>query len=293
MPGTEIVVGAVLGLVVGSFLNVVVHRLPRMLERQWQRELSQWQAEQASQGHSGVGDARPQQACVTESPAPYDLARPRSHCPACGHLLTWYENLPLVGFALLRGRCSACRQAISWRYPLVELATALLFAWALERWGLTLTGAWWCAFCACLLALALIDADTQYLPDDITLPFVWVGLIGAALGLNPAVGLESAVWGAVAGYLGLWLVYHAFRWATGKEGMGYGDFKLLAALGAWLGGPALLPVVLLASVGGVAAGLGGRLLGRLQAGQPMAFGPFLAAGGLIVLWWGPWALWPV
>lgn len=292
MPGLEILVGALLGLLVGSFLNVLVHRLPRMLERQWLREVTQWQGGQGGQDGPD-GPAQPAEAPALPAQAAYDLLRPRSHCPACGHVLRWHENIPLLSFALLRGRCSACGQAIGWRYPLVELATALLFAWSLQRWGLGLSGAWWCAFCACLLALALIDADTQYLPDDITLPFLWAGLIGAALGLNPALGLESALWGAVAGYLSLWLVYHAFKAVTGKDGMGHGDFKLLAGLGAWLGVSALLPMVLIASVAGVAAGLGGRLLGRLKAGQPMAFGPFLAAAGWIVLWYGPQPWWTV
>lgn len=284
----QALVGAVLGLVVGSFLNVVVHRLPRMMERQWERDVADWQAQAHSPlpavtGPSPVQDAEPK----------YDLARPRSHCPACGHTLRWYENIPVLSFLVLRGRCSACGQPIGWRYPLVELATAALWALCLQRWGFSPAGWIWCGFSALLLALALIDQDTQYLPDDLTQPLLWGGVLAAALAWNPWVRLDSAVWGAVAGYLSLWLVYHAFKAVTGKEGMGQGDFKLLAALGAWFGLPALLPLVLLASVGGAAVGLALRATGRLQAGQPMPFGPYLALAGFVALFFGPPAGWPM
>lgn len=278
--------GLLVGLAIGSFLNVVIHRLPRMMERRWREDVAQWLAEQEAVGTN----AKP---AGTESSPPYDLARPGSQCPACGHALRWYENIPVVSFVGLRGRCAACGQPIGWRYPLVELATGVLFALCLSRWGVGLAGWMWCAFAAATLALALIDHDTQLLPDDITLPLLWAGLGVAALGWNPALNLESALWGSVAGYLSLWGVYHLFKIATGKEGMGYGDFKLLAALGAWLGWQALLPIVLMASVAGAVVGLALRAAGRLAAGQALPFGPYLVAGAWVVGWMGPqrWSAW--
>jgi leader peptidase (prepilin peptidase)/N-methyltransferase len=281
-------VGAVLGLVVGSFLNVLIHRLPRMMERSWAQDVAQWQAQQDSPSAVTAGTR-----AAAQEGAPYDLARPRSHCTSCGHTLRWYENIPVISFLVLRARCSACGQPISWRYPLVELATAALWAICLQRWGLSPMGGLWCGFSALLLALALIDQDTQYLPDDLTQPLLWAGLLAAALAWNPWVSLDSAVWGAAGGYLSLWAVYHLFKWITGKEGMGQGDFKLLAALGAWFGVQALLPLVLIASVAGAAVGLGLRAMGRLQAGQPMPFGPYLALAGFSAMLLGPVAAWPV
>ena len=281
-------VGALVGLAVGSFLNVVIHRLPRMMERQWQRDIAQWQAEQAEQMGTGAASKT-----VAPPEEVYNLAFPHSHCPGCGHAVRWFQNIPVLSYLALRGRCSSCGRRIGWRYPAVELATAVLFAACLARWGLTPTGWLWCGFSATLLALALIDLDTQYLPDDLTQPLLWAGLIAAGVGWNPWVSLVSALWGAVAGYLSLWLVYHLFKRITGKEGMGQGDFKLLAALGAWFGWPALLPMVLLASVSGAVLGLSQRALGRLAAGQPMPFGPYLAAAGFLALWLGPQGWWPV
>lgn len=278
-------VGLLVGLMIGSFLNVLIHRLPRMMELQWAREVADWQDQQDS--------AQPALLQDSAEPAPYNLALPRSSCPACGHVLNWYENIPVLSFLALRGRCSACGQRISWRYPLVELATAALFAWCLWRFGLTPTGWLWCGFCATVLSLALIDWDTQFLPDDLTLPLLWGGLVGAALGWNPWANLSTAFWGAVAGYLSLWLVYQGFKRITGKEGMGYGDFKLLAALGAWFGWPALLFMVLLASMSGALVGLGLRALGRMQASQPMPFGPCLAMAGFMALCLGPQRWWPI
>ena len=276
-----VLTGLLLGLLVGSFLNVLIHRLPRMMERQWLSDMMDWQARQDG---AAMAPVHAQDA--------YDLARPGSHCPACGHGLRWHENIPVLSFLWLRGRCSACGQPIAWRYPLVELATAGLFAWCLGRWGLTPTGWLWCGFSATLLALALIDQATQLLPDELTLPLLWAGLLAAALGWNPWVSLESAVWGAAAGYLSLWTVYQVFKRLTGKEGMGFGDFKLLAALGAWLGWQALLPLVLLASLSGAVVGLGLRATGRLQVGQAIPFGPYLALAGFMALLLGPEAWWP-
>ncbi len=288
-------VGALVGLMVGSFLNVLIHRLPRMMELQWAREMADWQAQQAQQAqHNGAEGAEsdvPPKPSLEATPT-YNLARPGSACPACGHALRWYENIPVLSFVGLRGRCSACGQPISWRYPVVEISTAALFAWCLWRWGLTPTGWMWCGFSAALLSLALIDWDTQYLPDDLTLPLLWAGLVMAALGWNPWASVHASLWGAVGGYLSLWTVYQLFKLATGKEGMGHGDFKLLAALGAWMGWPALLFLVLLASLSGALVGVGLRLSGRMQASQPMPFGPYLAAAGFLALLLGPTAWWP-
>jgi leader peptidase (prepilin peptidase)/N-methyltransferase len=224
--------------------------------------------------------------------APYNLARPRSHCPACGHALAWHDNIPLISFVLLRGCCRACGSPIGWRYPAVELVTAVLFAACAWRWGLGASALVWAAFAATLLALACIDADTQLLPDALTLPLLWGGLISAAAGWSQT-ALADALWGAVAGYTLLWLVQQGFGLVTGKQGIGQGDFKLLAALGAWLGWQALLPLLLLASFSGAVVGLGLRWSGRLGAGQPLAFGPYLAMAGAALMWLAPLhGLWP-
>ena len=257
-----------LGLLVGSFLNVVIHRLPLMLERRWALECAELSGQTAA----------PQPAL--------SLARPRSRCPACGTPLRWQQNIPLLSYLLLRGRCADCHTPISWRYPLVELLTGLLFASVVARHGASLAGLAGCGLAAALVALAFIDWDTTLLPDDITLPLLWAGLVAAALGWNP-VALADALWGAVAGYLSLWSVYWAFKFATGKEGMGYGDFKLLAALGAWFGWQALIPMVLLASLSGAMAGIALKLRGNLREGGYIPFGPFLALGGLWALLFGP------
>ena len=283
---------AVLGLVVGSFLNVVIHRLPRMLERRWWGEVSAQLADADAHReafgqppHPVLGEAATQvQHRVEDLPA-LGLARPRSHCPACGHRLAWHENLPLLGWLRLRGRCSACGARIPARYPLVEAFTAALFAAVGLRFGAVPEVLAWCGFAAALVALAAIDWETTLLPDDLTLPLLWAGLVAAALGwtVSPA----AAIGGAAAGYLVLWGVHAVFRLVAGKEGMGHGDFKLLAALGAWLGAQSLLPVLLLASVVGAAVGLAMKAAGTLREGRYVPFGPFLAGGGLAVLLAGP------
>ncbi len=259
------------GLLVGSFLNVVIYRLPRMMERQWAAEC----AEMSGQP-------------VPEQP-PFDLVRPRSTCRQCGHAIRWYENIPVFSYLALRGRCSACGTAIGLRYPLVEVATGGLFAFVIWRWGFTPAAAAWCAFSASLLALALIDWDTTLLPDDITLPLVWGGLIASALGWTE-LALADALWGAIAGYLSLWSVYHLFRLATGKEGMGFGDFKLFAALGAWFGWQALVPLILMASVIGAIVGIALKMSSGLREGGYVPFGPFLALAGITGLFFGPQAI---
>jgi len=273
-------VGGVLGLLIGSFLNVVIHRLPRMMEQDWNAEGAQWAEEQRKKG------ARIE---LPPAEAPITLSRPRSRCPHCGHQIAWYENIPVLSYLFLRGRCAECKKPISLRYPLVELVCAALFAFCLARSGLTPTGFAWCGFSAALLALALIDWDTTFLPDSITLPLLWAGLIASALQWT-AVPLTQSLWGAVAGYVSLWLVFWAFKLVTGKEGMGYGDFKLFAALGAWFGWPALVPIILMASVVGAVIGIVLKINSQLREGGYVPFGPFLAGGGFVSLIWGPQAI---
>lgn len=258
---------AVLGLCIGSFLNVVIHRLPLMLERAWRAESAELLGVEAPPGE------------------PIGLSTPRSRCPACGHAIRWYENIPVLSWLWLRGRCSACKAPISMRYPLIEIFTAILFALVGWRIGETPAALLWCGFAAVLVALAGIDWDTTFLPDNLTLPLLWAGLVASAAGWN--LPLSDAVWGAVVGYLSLWSVYWLFKLATGKEGMGYGDFKLLAALGAWLGVKAILPIVLIASLIGAVVGIVMKLSGALREGRYVPFGPFLAGAGLTVLLVGP------
>lgn len=257
----------VFGAIIGSFLNVVILRVPPLLEHDW----------------------RSQCRALLELPADPAVAPPgivveRSRCPKCGHNIKAWENIPLFGFALLRGRCSACRARISWRYPLVELTTAVLFVATLWHFGPTFQGVCALALTAVLVALTGIDTDTQLLPDNITLPLLWAGLLINTFGVYS--DLQSSVYGAIGGYLVLWTIYHLFRLMTGKEGMGYGDFKLLAAMGAWLGWQFLPLIVLVSSVVGAVVGITLMASGRLQRDKPMPFGPFIAAAGWITLIWG-------
>ncbi|MDE2234036.1 MAG: prepilin peptidase [Gammaproteobacteria bacterium] len=256
-----------LGLMVGSFLNVVIHRLPIMLDRQWRQHCA---------------ELHEQPVAETE---PYNLVVPRSRCPHCGHAIGALENIPLLSYLFLRGRCSACKQPISLRYPLIELLSGILCAWVAWHFGFG-----WQALAAllltwALLALSVIDLDRQLLPDNITLPFLWLGLLFNAA--QVFTDLRSAVIGAVAGYLLLWCVYQLFRLLTRKEGMGFGDFKLLAMLGAWLGWQSLPLIILLASAAGALLGIGLILARRVQRGNPIPFGPYLAAAGWIAMLWGP------
>lgn len=252
-----------LGLCIGSFLNVVVHRLPLMLERGWKLESAEL---------LGV---------KVDAPEALSLTRPRSRCPACGKGIAWYQNIPVLSFLWLRGRCAACETRIAARYPLVEIATGALFALLGLRFGAVPVVLLWCAFTATLVALAAIDWDTTLLPDNLTLPLLWAGLVASVLGWT--IPLNDALWGTVAGYLSLWSVYWLFKLTTGKEGMGFGDFKLLAALGAWLGLKMILPIVLGASLLGALVGLGMKFSGSLREGRYVPFGPFLAGAGLVVL----------
>ena len=258
---------ALFGLCIGSFLNVVIHRLPLMLERGWKTESADL-----------LGVAHEETPAIT-------LSTPRSRCPSCGHAIAWYENIPLASWLWLRARCSACKAPISARYPLIEVATAVLFALVGWRFGAEPVALLWCFFCAVLVALAGIDWDTTLLPDNLTLPLLWAALASAALGWT--IPLADAVWGAIVGYLSLWSVYWLFKLTTGKEGMGFGDFKLLAALGAWLGWKMVLPIVLGASVIGAIVGIIMKMSSSLREGHYVPFGPFLAGAGLVVLFAGP------
>ncbi|HEY3460567.1 MAG TPA: A24 family peptidase [Casimicrobiaceae bacterium] len=262
-------IALVVGLCVGSFLNVVVHRLPKMMERAWRAECAELRGE----------------AVPDETPARYNLAVPRSACPECGHKITAIENIPIVSYVALRGACAGCRKPISARYPLVEALGGLLAACAIWRFGVSWQGGAACVLLWTLIALTFIDFDTQFLPDNLTLPLLWGGLLANLFGLF--VPLRDAVIGAIAGYLALWVVYWLFRLIRGKEGMGYGDFKLLAALGAWLGWQMLPLIVLLSSVVGAFIGISLIVFKGRDHEVPLAFGPYLAIAGGIALFYGP------
>jgi leader peptidase (prepilin peptidase)/N-methyltransferase len=264
--GLLIVVVLLFGLLIGSFLNVVIHRLPIMMERAWQRECDAYLGREP-----GVRER-------------YNLLTPASHCPGCKAEVRAWQNIPLLSYVLLRGRCQHCQTAISLRYPAVEMLTGLLFGMLAWRFGWSVQLLGYLALTAVLVALAVIDADTQLLPDDLTLPLLWGGLLFNLW--SGTVALPDAVLGAMAGYLSLWLVYWLFKLLTGKEGMGYGDFKLLAAFGAWLGWSMLPLIILLSSLVGAVVGVVLILLARLGRGQPLPFGPYLAAAGWIALLWG-------
>ncbi|MEO8302817.1 MAG: A24 family peptidase [Betaproteobacteria bacterium] len=256
-----------IGLCVGSFLNVVIHRLPKMMERGWAAQCAELRGE-------------------TPAPEPaYNLVVPRSACPACGHRISAVQNIPVLSWLALGGKCAACKAPISMRYPVVEILGGLLAAYAVWRFGATPKGFASCVLLWTLLALTMIDFDTQLLPDDLTLPLMWAGLIANLWGLF--VPLADAVIGTVAGYLSLWSIYWLFKLIRGKEGMGHGDFKLLAALGAWLGWLVLPLIVLLASVVGALIGITLIVLKGRDNNLPLAFGPYLAIAGAIALFFGP------
>jgi leader peptidase (prepilin peptidase)/N-methyltransferase len=255
------------GLCAGSFLNVVIHRLPKMLERGWQAQCAELRGESPA-----------------AEPA-YNLVVPRSACPACGQRITALQNIPILSWIALRGRCAKCKAPISPRYPLVELLGGLLAACAIWRFGVTPQGLAACVLLWSLLALTMIDFDTQLLPDGITLPLLWAGLIVNLWGVFTS--LPSAVIGAIAGYLSLWTIYWLFKLIRGKEGMGYGDFKLLAALGAWLGWQVLPVIVLLSSVVGALIGIALIVFKGRDHNIPLAFGPYLAIAGALALFFGP------
>jgi leader peptidase (prepilin peptidase) / N-methyltransferase len=264
-----------LSLLVGSFLNVVIHRLPKMMELQWQRDLEEMRAEELAPGG----------AQALPAPERYNLMVPRSACPHCGHKITALENIPVLSWLVLRGKCSACGARISPRYPLVELITAGLSALAVAWFGPTWIAVGAVLLTWCLVALTCIDFDTQLLPDSLTLPLLWLGLL---FNLNSVfVPLSDAVVGAMLGYLVLWSVYWVFKLVTGKEGMGYGDFKLLAALGAFMGWKAIPAIIVMSSVVGAVVGIALIVLARQGKSVPIAFGPYLAGAGLLTLYMGP------
>ena len=266
MPWAWWMIAGVSGLLVGSFLNVVIHRLPKMLEQSWADECSALRGEEPAE--------RPK----------YNLVVPRSACPACRHQITALENIPVVSWLLLRGKCSSCKVKISGRYPLIEIVAALLALAAAYRFGPTPQAVAVIGLLWVLLALTAIDIDTQLLPDNLTLPLLWAGLIVNSFGLF--IPLSTALWGAILGYLVLWSVYWAFKLVTGKEGMGYGDFKLLAALGAWLGWQMLPVIILLSSVVGAIVGISLIVLRGRDRNIPIPFGPYLAGAGALAVFFG-------
>jgi len=284
----------IFGLCIGSFLNVVIYRLPLMLERQWLHESAAQLIDAPAMSRvAGTPLAETEKLAkavdaygtkIEELP-PLTLSAPRSRCPHCGHQLRWHENLPVVGWLRLGGKCASCKAPISRRYPLIELVTGLAFAALSWRFGAQPTTLAWCGFVAALIALAMIDWDTTLLPDIINQPLLWTGLLAALMDWTP-VSLPSAVIGAVAGYMSLWTIAWLYEKLRGQIGMAPGDFKLLAALGAWLGWQMLLPVVLGASAVGAIVGLLMKLTASLREGRYVPFGPFLAGGGLVVLFAG-------
>jgi leader peptidase (prepilin peptidase)/N-methyltransferase len=278
-PAILVAVCTLLGLLIGSFLNVVIHRLPIMMERDWRLQCAEFAASEAD-GASPAGHAVPPAPTFE----PLSLVSPRSRCPHCSRPVRALENIPILSYLLLKGRCKGCGKSISPRYPLVEALTGLLFGYVAWRYGATFATACALFFVAALVALTFIDLDTQLLPDDITLPLLWAGLL-INVG-NTFTTLPDAVIGAAAGYLVLWSVYWLFKLVTGKEGMGYGDFKLLAAIGAWLGWQLLPVVILLSSLVGAVVGIALIVLARHGRNVPIPFGPYLAAAGLIALFWG-------
>ena len=265
-PALASAVAGILGLLVGSFLNVVIHRLPRMMERDWHLQCAELR-----------GETAPEKERLS-------LATPASRCPHCGHAIRAWENIPVLSFLLLKGRCSGCQAPISLRYPLVEAFTGLLSAFTVWHFGPTLAAAAALLLLWAMVALTGIDFDTQLLPDSITLPLVWLGLLFNISGTFT--DISSAVIGAMVGYLSLWSVYWLFKLATGKEGMGYGDFKLLAAIGAWLGWQVLPLVILLSSVVGAVIGIGMMIFRQHGRETPIPFGPYLAIAGLLAFFWG-------
>ena len=272
MPALFVALAGILGLLVGSFLNVVIHRLPKMMENEWREQCAELTA---------PIDRAPGPSA--EKPA-YNLVLPRSACPSCGHQISALENIPVVSYLALGGRCRGCKSKISARYPIVEAMTGLLSGLVAWHFGFGIAGLSALILLWGMIALTFIDADTQLLPDSITLPLLWLGLIVNSD--NTFTDLRSAVLGAVFGYLALWSVYWLFKLATKKEGMGYGDFKLLAAIGAWLGWQVLPLVILLSSVVGAVIGIALIVLARMGRNIPLPFGPYLAMAGFIALLWG-------
>ncbi|VAW72312.1 Leader peptidase (Prepilin peptidase) / N-methyltransferase [hydrothermal vent metagenome] len=275
-PDSLIVTGFIFGLLVGSFLNVVIYRLPVMLKQEWREQCESFFESEPDISAKITSQNDPQQK--------FNLAVPRSSCPHCGHFITALENIPVLSYLFLRGRCSSCKVNISPRYPIVEFFTAVLSAVVVAYFGFTWISLAMLFLTWCLIALSLIDYDTQYLPDNITLPLLWCGLLFSLY--NPAVTPVNAIIGAAAGYLSLWSVFQCFKFFTGKEGMGFGDFKLLAVLGAWLGWKYLLLIIILSSLVGAVLGILLIIMKGRDKNIPIPFGPYLAAAGWICMIWG-------
>lgn len=282
-PATFLAGVLILGLMVGSFLNVVIYRLPQMMHNTWRQECEEYLSAESE----GLSGSEPDAATADKQAPqaePFNLAKPNSRCPKCNAAIKPWQNIPVISYLLLKGACAQCGAKISARYPAVELVTglaSLLLVWQL---GATPEAYFGLILLWCLIALTMIDIDHQLLPDSITIPLVWLGLLVNVFGVYTS--LESAVIGAMVGYLSLWSIYWAFKLATGKEGMGFGDFKLLAALGAWMGWQMLPLVVILSSFVGAFLGIGGILLLGRDKAKPMPFGPYLAIAGLVAFLWG-------
>jgi len=268
----EITIALTLGLLIGSFLNVVIYRLPQTLFADWRNQCREFIAQEKGE------------EVETDKQEVFNIAVPRSHCPSCKAPVHAWQNIPLLSYALLRGKCASCKIHISLRYPIIELITGLLTAFIAYQYGLTTTGLLVAIFTWSLLVLTMIDVDHQLLPDNITIPLVWLGLLANAFGLFT--DLNTALFGAVFGYLSLWSVYWLFKLITGKEGMGFGDFKLLAALGAWVGWEMLPAIIILSSMVGAIIGIGGILIYGKDKNKPIPFGPYLAIAGWIAFFWG-------
>lgn len=276
--GTALIVG----LLVGSFLNVVIYRLPEMMMRSWRAECEEFIATSSTKSkHSDVAHQKDGKKAEAKA---FNLAYPTSHCPKCQAQIKPWHNIPVLSYILLKGACNNCQAKISPRYPIIELATGLLTALIAFLFGASTAALLGIVLTWCLIALTMIDVDHQLLPDSITLPLLWLGLIAHAFGVYT--DLESALFGAVAGYLSLWSIYWLFKLVTGKEGMGYGDFKLLAALGAWMGWQALPLIIILSSFVGAAIGIVGILVAGKDKNIPIPFGPYLAIAGWIAFLWG-------
>lgn len=289
-PGAAAILVGAFGLLIGSFLNVVILRLPKRLQWSWHREARQYLAEEAMEGgEDALPGAQAPDPGVGET-APPDIVFPESRCASCGHKIRAWENIPVISFFFLRGKCASCKTKLSWQYPAVELLTGVLFAVASLVLGLGWPLVFTLVAIALLVAMAGIDFHTQLLPDQLTFPFLWLGLIGAAIGIAGLPSATGAIFGAMAGYLSLWSIFWLFKIVTGKEGMGYGDFKLMAGLGAWCGAKALIPIALVACVLGVAIGVFMIAVRGRDKRAPFAFGPYLALAGLVELLAGGW-LW--
>ncbi len=277
-PVMLVAAGVLLGLLVGSFLNVVVYRIPVMMQRDWKAQCYEYL--EIDNPESDSSDSSAQYKT-------FNLLKPDSHCPNCDHKITALENVPVISYLFLQGKCSECETSISIRYPLVELVTGVFSGLVVLSFGVTWLTLALLVFTWSLIVLAVIDFDHQLLPDSITLPLLWLGLLVNSIGLGFGVSLQDAVIGAIAGYLVLWCFYWAFKLLTGKEGMGYGDFKLLSTLGAWMGWQNILPIIILSSLVGAVIGIITISIFKRDKSAPMPFGPFLAGAGFIMLIWGP------